>query len=84
MRAIWLFPFERFNGILRNQPTNNRSIEIQLMRRFHKDNSHVQLVNEAKYWPLSDMFLDLITDTLIVVVQHNLHSVQTLSWEQSM
>ena len=63
MRAFWLFPFERFNGILGNQPTNNRSIEIQLMNRFYKDNVHMQLATEARHWPLSDEFLDLIADT---------------------
>lgn len=29
--AFWLFSFERYNGILGTQPTNNCSIEIQLM-----------------------------------------------------
>ena len=62
MRGFWLFPFERYNGILGSQPTNNRSIEIQLMRRFHKDNTHLHLAAEVKHWPLSDLFLDLITD----------------------
>lgn len=31
---FWLFSFERYNGILENFPSNNRSIEIHLMRRF--------------------------------------------------
>ena len=31
---FWLFSFERFNGILGNQPNNNRLIEPQLMQRF--------------------------------------------------
>ena len=31
---FWLFSFERYNGILENLPSNNRSIEIHLMRRF--------------------------------------------------
>ena len=34
VRSFWLFSFERYNGILENIPTNNRSLEIQLMRRF--------------------------------------------------
>ena len=29
--SLWLFPFERYNGNLENQPSNNRSIEMQLM-----------------------------------------------------
>ena len=48
MSSFWLFSFERFNGILGDQPTNNRSIEVQLMKRFMVDNSHVHLVTMAK------------------------------------
>ena len=36
---FWLFSFERYNGILGNQPTNNRLAEPQLMQRFISDNS---------------------------------------------
>ena len=36
--AFWLFAYERYNGILGSQPSNNRSIETQLMNRFLKDN----------------------------------------------
>ena len=32
--SFWCFSFERFNGILRSVPTNMRSVELQLMRRF--------------------------------------------------
>ena len=32
--SFWCFSFERFNGILGSFHTNNRSIEIQLMRKF--------------------------------------------------
>ena len=35
--SFWLFGFERFNGILGKYPNNNRSIEIQIMRKFCKD-----------------------------------------------
>jgi len=30
----WLFTFERYNGILGKYHTNQRSVEIQLMRKF--------------------------------------------------
>lgn len=36
--VFWLFSFERYNGILESLPNNNRSIEIQMMRRFIEDN----------------------------------------------
>lgn len=38
IQSFWLFPFERYNGILGSEHTNNRSVELQLMRRFHTDN----------------------------------------------
>ena len=44
MSTFWLFSFERFNGILGDEPTNNRSIEVQLVTRFMKDNAHLQLL----------------------------------------
>ena len=56
MQALWL---ERYNSVLRSQPTNNRSFEMQIMRLFHKDNARLQLVNEARLWPLS---VDLLSD----------------------
>ena len=37
--AFWLFSFERYNGIMGAFPTNNRSIEIQLTRKFLRDQS---------------------------------------------
>ena len=60
MYSFWLFPFERYNGILGSQPTNNHSVEVQLMRRFHKDNMHLQLATEANHWQLSEVFGDLL------------------------
>jgi hypothetical protein len=39
IQEFWLFSFERFNGILGNQPSNNKNIGPQLMQRFFlKDN----------------------------------------------
>lgn len=35
--GFWLFGFERFNGMLGNYHTNQKAIEIQLMRRFLDD-----------------------------------------------
>lgn len=32
--SFWCFSFERFNGILGSAPTNKRSVELQLMRKF--------------------------------------------------
>ena len=35
--AFWCFAFERFNGVLGSYYTNNRAIELQLMRRFCRE-----------------------------------------------
>ena len=35
--AFWCFAFEHFNGILGSYHTNNRAIEVQLMRRFYQE-----------------------------------------------
>ena len=45
MCNFWLFSFERFNGLLGNEPTNNRSIELQLVNHFIRDNAHLQLLS---------------------------------------
>lgn len=34
---FWLFSYERYNGILENFPSSNRSLEIQLMNRFLRE-----------------------------------------------
>ena len=38
MHVFWLYPFERMNGILGSFNTNQRSVEIQLIRKL----SHAQ------------------------------------------
>lgn len=38
VQEFWCFSFERYNGILGNQPTNNRAIEPQLLKQFLLDN----------------------------------------------
>ncbi|XP_028419139.1 uncharacterized protein LOC114544841 [Dendronephthya gigantea] len=35
--SFWLFSFERYNGILGNYSNNNKSIELQIMRKFLRD-----------------------------------------------
>ena len=39
MHEFWCFSFERFNGILGKRPTNNTSIEPQLLHQFLIDNA---------------------------------------------
>ena len=36
MYGFWAFSFERYNGVLADFPSNNRSVEIQIMRKFQQ------------------------------------------------
>ena len=47
MSHFRLFSFECLNGVLGDESTNNRSIEVQLMTPFLKDNSHFQLLSSV-------------------------------------
>ena len=38
MQVFWLFSFERYNGLLGKQPTNNHAVESLLMHRYLRDN----------------------------------------------
>ena len=62
LHTFWLFPFERYNGILEEQPTNNRSVELQLMRRFQKDNASLNLQHEVKSWPEAEKNFGVLLD----------------------
>ena len=37
VHSFWLFGFERYNGILGNYQNNNKSVEIQIFRKFLRD-----------------------------------------------
>ena len=54
--GFWLFSYERYNGILQHQPTSNRCIEIQIMRRFLQDNTAYAFQPPAEF---QDDFGDL-------------------------
>lgn len=59
--AFWCFAFERFNGVLGSYHTNNRAIEVQLMRKFCKE----QTVRE----------LQLPPDVLAILHKDSDHSI---------
>ena len=61
LHAFWVFSFERFNGLLGDQPTNNRSIEQQLMKRFKRDNLHLECLHQANSMPLASEFGETVT-----------------------
>ena len=58
IHSFWLFPFKCYNGIMEEQRSNNRSIEMQLMSLFQNDNLHPHLQEEVKQWPDANLFLD--------------------------
>ena len=60
LHSFWLYSFERYNGLLSKQPTNNRSIEVQLIKRFLRDNAHLDLLNAAESVPLATQFRDIV------------------------
>ena len=39
VQEYWLYSFERYNGIMGKQPTNNKAVEPQLMKRFLHDSA---------------------------------------------
>ena len=41
--CIWLFAYERFDGILGNQPNNNKSIEPQLMKKISQESIYLSM-----------------------------------------
>ena len=57
LQEFWCFSFERFNGILGKQPTNNRSIEAQLMNKFISDHF-------SSSFEYPDLFLDDFSPTV--------------------
>ena len=83
MALFWLFTFEGFNGgLLGDQPTNNRSIEVQLIQRFTVDNAYLQLphyepsVHEPSY-------IDSLFQHTVVDRAHNFDSVKHLDTSMS-
>lgn len=74
LHSFWLFPFERYNGVLGDQPNNNRSVELQFMRRFQKDNNHLQMIDRAKAWPNAEYFLELIPFSSSLAYDHTISS----------
>lgn len=50
--AFWLFSFERYNGLLEDLPNNNRSVEIQLMKRFIENTNPIQSYYREEFSPV--------------------------------
>ena len=61
LHSFWLFAFERYNGILGSMPNNNHGIEIQLMKRFLRENVIFSQVFPDEF---SEQFLPLFPKPL--------------------
>ena len=66
LSSLWLFSFERFNGLLGDLPTNNRLIETQVMQRFVTDNFYLQMLscspNDSSETKFNDLFRKVIIE----------------------
>ena len=67
--AFWLFSFERYNGILGDYGTNQRAVEIQLMRKFISN----QLMKDI---PLPTAFQDIFQPLLMRLASKQPGSLQ--------
>ena len=73
--------YERYNGILEQQPTNNWSIEIQLMRRFiHGNNAYTILPPPLYRDELQSLvcFQHTLTGSLLMTAENMDHELPTL------
>jgi hypothetical protein len=79
--GFWLFSYERYNGILQHQPTSNRCIEIQVMRRFIYDNTAFALQPPTEF---GDRLGDLcnlqprVTGSLLLMTRESAEDHSTL------
>ena len=81
--GFWLFSYERYNGILEHQPTSNRCIETQLMRRFLQDNLSHAFKPPSEYQSELGSLCSLqqkVTGSLLLI-ETGSHLTQTWSLE---
>ena len=69
---FWLFSFERFNGILGDFKTNQRAVEIQLMRKFLRDQDIQDL-------PFPSLFRDRLRPLFQQINSSNAEPLQDIS-----
>ena len=70
--GFWLFSYERYNGLLGNFPTNKKSVEIQLMRHFEKDQNLANL-------PLPDTFTSTLGPALRSLNKHKFFNSEEIN-----
>lgn len=60
--SFWLYSFERYNGLLGDIPTNNRSIEVQLMQKFVRHSMHLQMFHTLPSGVVTDIFTPIFSE----------------------
>ena len=73
--GFWLFSFERYNGMLGDTVTNNRNIEVQLMKRFSLYKAVEQLKEEMpeRYHETFAQFLGNSREPVKKSAEHAMH-----------
>ena len=66
--TFWLFAFERYNGLLGKKPSNNHSIELQLMCHFLKDNLSLQFFCSIEGNPHADYFWGIVFNFPLIII----------------
>ena len=79
--GFWCFAFERFNGVLGSTITNNRSVEIQLMRKFLSEQfvSNVTLPNDFRehFSSFFNSYRESLSTESMPIGSSVLHSIAT-------
>ena len=76
LHGFWLYAFERYNGILGTIPNNNRSIEVQLMRRFLRERHFLPLFTQRSN---SGSFADTVSTEHITLPSADHRNNEALS-----
>lgn len=79
--GFWLFSFERYNGLLGSFHTNNREVEVQLMRRFLT----MSALDDLQYqMPLDfqDFFNSLCSEARLSSLTEE-ETTKSLSWSKA-
>ena len=76
--SFWLYSFERYNGILWKYPTNNKSIELQMMRKFARDHDLDNLEFPAEYQVQMEPLISTVRDNIVQVVSTDCRKLLSL------
>lgn len=66
LQEFWCYSFERYNGILGKQPTNNRNIEPQLLKKFLRIKASYDISYPDMFKEEFEVVLTLLTSSKMV------------------